>query len=115
MEQGMGWSLQNLGFTGTCYQVAKVDRNPGLGVSTAGQMYFYITRITDSGWGNSSRQKHFILSCTLESPQRFCYNCSGHEMSKSCLVSPACGQGGLPGWDELGPDWVPAAWDSTLL
>ena len=33
------------------------------------------------------------LSCTLESLQRFCYNFSGHEMSKNSLVSPACGRG----------------------
>ena len=38
----------NLGFIGTCYQVAKV-KNSGVGVSTAGQTYLYITRITDSG------------------------------------------------------------------
>lgn len=38
----------NLGFIGTRYQVAKVE-NLRVGVSTVGQTYLYIPRITDFG------------------------------------------------------------------
>lgn len=95
---GHGWSFQNLGFTGTCYQVAKVE-NPGVGVSTAGQMYFYITRITGLWLGNSG-QKHFLTSAAHWNHHRGSTMFQWHEMSKSCLVSPAVQpRGGLPGWD----------------
>lgn len=55
----------NLGFTGTCYQVAKVE-NPGGRGKNSRQTYFYITRITD--WLGELQTEAFPnLSCTRES------------------------------------------------